>query len=398
MSHMDEDLLNIQGLLNRISSIRTRYAAVRKEREESGVLYNVFDVLGLTFSEVNLHSAFIASLLRPDKHGAGRQFLSAFLGMPALNLTEGFLDIEKVRVEKELFIGTKTDDSGGRIDLFLTDGTNHIIIENKIYADDQYHQLLRYHNFKPNAKLVYLSLFEDERPSERSLGGLPTEFVTCISYKYDIVQWLKECVRISANLPFIRETINQYVNTIQQLTDTNMATNKEIRDLIRRPENLAAAFEVQNNLNECMNTIMNEFVEDLNQELIRMQSPFSCKPKGQDWFQSYMRMDFIHKRWDKVVFATEFEIRGFKDMIVGLLRKNHVESIHSIEGALTLSEKLGFKIRGNNRNWIWGEPPSYIPTYWSNAEVMKSLSDGSMIRLFIKMLENVDECSIGLEL
>ena len=302
---MDKELLNVQDLLNRIKGIEIRYAAVQKEREESGVYYNVFDVLGLTTSEVSLHSSLIASLLRPDKHGAGRKFLSAFLRMPALNLPDGFLDLEKVSVEQEKFIGPKTPTTGGRIDLFVTDGTNHIIIENKIYAGDQENQLLRYHNYKPNGKLVYLSLTEDDKPSDSSLGGLAPELVACISYKYDILQWLKECVQISANLPYIRETINQYIKTIQQLTDTEMGTNSEIIDLLRRPENMAAAFAIQDNLNESMNIIMNGFIQALKAELSRIGSPFTCITNEPNWFQSYRRISFVNEHWNKMVIAPE---------------------------------------------------------------------------------------------
>ena len=297
---MDKELLNIQDLLNRIKAIEIRYAAVLKEREDSGIYYNIFDVLGLTASEVSLHSSLIASLLRPDKHGARRKFLAAFLKMPALNLPEGFLNLDKVIVEQEKYIGPKKDDSGGRIDLLLTDGNNHIIIENKIYAGDQEHQLLRYHNFRPEGKLVYLSLFEDDKPSKESLGGLDPELVTSISYKYDILQWLKECVQISANLPYIRETINQYIKTIQQLTNTEMGTNSEIIDLLRRPENLAAAFAIQDNLNESMNIIMNGFIQDLKVELSRIGSPFTCITNESNWFQSYRRISFENEQWNKI--------------------------------------------------------------------------------------------------
>ncbi len=393
---MDKELLNIQDLLNRIKAIEIRYAAVLKEREDSGIYYNIFDVLGLTASEVSLHSSLIASLLRPDKHGARRKFLAAFLKMPALNLPEGFLNLDKVIVEQEKYIGPKKDDSGGRIDLLLTDGNNHIIIENKIYAGDQEHQLLRYHNFRPEGKLVYLSLFEDDKPSKESLGGLDPELVTSISYKYDILQWLKECVQISANLPYIRETINQYIKTIQQLTNTEMGTNSEIIDLLRRPENLAAAFAIQDNLNESMNIIMNGFIQDLKVELSRIGSPFTCITNESNWFQSYRRISFENEQWDKIKFSTEFEATGFKNMIAGLLRKEHVNSILEIPDAIVLSKKLGYTKQ--NKSWLWGSLPSYIPSYWNNAKVMKSLIDGSMVQLFSQMLRDVSERSKGLDI
>ena len=45
-------------------------------------------------------------------------------------------------VEVEKYIGRQTDSEGGRIDIYFTDGKHSIIIENKIYAGDQHHQML----------------------------------------------------------------------------------------------------------------------------------------------------------------------------------------------------------------------------------------------------------------
>ena len=143
---MDIQLIELQHLLDSIKGIDRRYQDVWKEREDIGISYNVFDVLGLSTSEVGLHSAILASLLMPRGHGAGRQFLEAFLKIPCLDLPNRFLDPEKTVVEKEKYIGPVTDTEGGRIDLYLTDGKNYLIIENKIYAADQQNQLLRYHN------------------------------------------------------------------------------------------------------------------------------------------------------------------------------------------------------------------------------------------------------------
>lgn len=389
-------MTNEQLLLKDIEAINNRYAAVRKLQEESGVLYNVFNVLGLTYSEVGLHSTLIASLLRPGSHGAGTKFLEAFLKIPALKLPDGYLDIEKTIVETEKYIGTKRENTGGRIDIFLSDGNNCIIIENKIYAVDQEKQLLRYHNYKPNGKLVYLSLFDDGKPSEKSLGGLDPDSVICISYKYDIVQWLKNCVQIAANLPYIREIINQYIRTIQQLTDSDMSTNKEIIDLLRKPENLSAAFAIKDNLNETMNVIMNRFVEELATELDKAEIPFRCSYKEANWFESYVGISFKHEQWTRVKLAIEFEASGLRNMILGINRINSNEDIRQNEAAAEYAKNAGFNRK--NESWFWGAPPQYIPTYWNNAEVMKMLVDGSMIKLFIKMLEQMSAHSKDLVL
>ena len=393
---MYNDLSYLQGFLTSVAGIDKGYAVVRKMKEESGVLYNVFDVLGLTADEVGLHSTFIASLLSPGRHGAGKQFLEAFLRMPGLKLPEGFLDTEKVRVERELYIGPKTDKTGGRIDLFLTDGVNSLIIENKIYAEDQEHQLLRYHNFKPNGHLVYLSLYEDVKPSESSLGGLPPELVICISYRYDIIQWLRECVRIAANLPYIRETINQYINTIQLLTDTDMGTNAEIVKLLKKPENLSSAFAVRDNLNTSINEIVNAFLANLKEGLKKAGLPFICTTEERDWFESYAGFKFIHPDWKDIRFATEFEAVGLRRMAIGFVKNQHVMDIRQLEGAVELAKRLGY--RKATASWLWGYPSESCCMDWSNAESMQMLIDGRMSDWFIRTLNDVIEKSEGLSL
>ena len=394
---MGQEMDHIKHLLASVESINKRYAEVRKVYEESGVRYNIFNVLGLASSEVRLHSSILASLFDSKDHGAGDAFLRAFLRLPSLNLPEGFMTAGPVRVEVEKYLGRKTKTSGGRIDLFLTDGKDSLVIENKIYAGDQEHQLLRYHNEVPTAKLVYLTL-DGKKPSQESLGGLDPEIVTCLSYEYDITEWLKDCVRIAANLPYVRETINQYIKTIQQLTSTDMPTNSELIELISKEENLSAAFAVKESMNECMNSIMNAFVAKLKVKLKEIGSPFTCVTEPKNWFTSWAKMDFANRKWNNVVFATEFEVTGFGQLIVGLNKKSHVKNIHELEGAIELSKRLGYPDRRNNDSWFYGNPPNGIASNWNNADVMKSLQNGTMISLFVEMLDQVDKCSEGLDL
>ena len=141
---------------------------------------------------------------------------------------------------------------------------------------------------------------------------------------------------------------------------------------------------------------MNGFIQDLKVELSRIGSPFTCITNESNWFQSYRRISFENEQWDKIKFSTEFEATGFKNMIAGLLRKEHVNSILEIPDAIVLSKKLGYTKQ--NKSWLWGSLPSYIPSYWNNAKVMKSLIDGSMVQLFSQMLRDVSERSKGLDI
>ena len=396
---MADDLKSLQGLLDRIEEINKRYVEVRKAYESSGVLYNIFDVLGLTSSEVGLHSTFIASLLRPERHGAGTKFLEAFLRMSMLDLPSDFFNVSKVKVEQEKYINPTTETEGGRIDLILSDGNNNLIIENKIYADDQKNQLLRYHNYRPTAKLVYLSLFGDE-PSANSLGTLPKESVTCISYKTDIVQWLEECVQISANLPYIRETINQYIKTIQQLTNTSMATNNDIIGLLKEQSNLAAAFAIRDNLDHALNEIMKTFTEDLKRDIEQSCPGIICTvdhTESVTGFANRPRFLFKHQEWKNVYFAMEFEHPGLTDFTHGFLKKTEVNDIRQLKDVKELAHQLGYD-RKSTGSWFWSYPSSPEIRNWNNAKTMGMLRDGSMIKWFVETVNNVISCSKGFDL
>ena len=397
---MEADITSLQGLFGRIKEINERYAEVKRVYESSGVLYNIFDVLGLTSSEVGLHSTFIASLLRSGQHGAGTKFLEAFLRMSRLDLPSDFFDIANVSVEQEKYIGPITDTEGGRIDLILTDGKNSLIIENKIYADDQKNQLLRYHNYRPAAKLVYLSLYEDNKPSAKSLGSLSAECVTCISYRTDIVQWLEECVRISANLPYIRETINQYIKTIQLLTNTSMSTNADVIHLLKEQNNIAAAFAVRNNLDHALNEIMRDFVVALKRDIEKNCPGVTCTTdhsNNDTWFMDKPRFLFSHPNWKSVFFGMEFEHSGLRDFTTGFLKKNDVKDIRKLDDVKALAHQLGYDKKSTG-SWFWSYPSSPEILNWYNAKSMEMLRDGTMTKWFVETGSNVISCSKDLNL
>ena len=108
----------------------------------------------------------------------------------------------------------------------MEDGEYAIIIENKIYAIDQYHQLLRYNNygkqrFPKGFKLIYLTL-DGHEASKDSLGDNEIDY-HCISYKGHILNWLSKCVMLAYDKPLVRETISQYITLIK----TNHRTRYE---------------------------------------------------------------------------------------------------------------------------------------------------------------------------
>lgn len=254
---------NVEKLLNEIGKLVVAQNERTKERYFHGELFNVFNILGLESKEVRLHSALLAELLRPNgMSGVGNAFQKAFLailGLPDNYIVDG-------RVSVELSIGTTTDSERGRIDIIMEDGNHAIIIENKIYAQDQPAQLLKYTNFArdnyPHSyRLLYLTL-DGKEASDDSAQGCPYQ---CISYKNEISKWLAECARISFDRPLVRETIRQYINLIKQLTNQSMGTleDNKLVELVASPEHVAEYLMIINNQTAIENKIRFGFVTEI---------------------------------------------------------------------------------------------------------------------------------------
>lgn len=254
---------NVEKLLNEIGKLVVAQNERTKERYSHGELFNVFNILGLESKEVRLHSALLAELLRPNgMSGVGNAFQKAFLAI--LGLPDNYIVVGRVSVE--LSIGTTTDSERGRIDIIMEDGNHAIIIENKIYAQDQPAQLLKYTNFArdnyPHGyRLLYLTL-DGKEASDDSAQGCPYQ---CISYKNEISKWLAECARISFDRPLVRETIRQYINLIKQLTNQSMGTleDNKLVELVASPEHVAEYLMIINNQTAIENKIRFGFVTEI---------------------------------------------------------------------------------------------------------------------------------------
>jgi hypothetical protein len=237
--------LDLQPLLSSIIEINKKY---EKIFNTTGEKFNVFDILDLTTKETS-HSLFIASLLNPKgTHGKGTLFLKYFLDIIKSTIkTENYF-IENAVVKTEIFIGNinKENDSGGRLDIIVTNNKDdHIIIENKINADDEYHQLLRYSKY-PNAKLLYLTK-DGRKASSKGTGGEDINY-TPISYKEHILNWLELCKKESAENPILHETLVQYIILVKKITgqgrDKEMQ-NDDFEIITQNAENMAAFKHLQ---------------------------------------------------------------------------------------------------------------------------------------------------------
>lgn len=270
--------LNISNLLNQVSIIKKKYDDLATYTGEN---YNIFEILRVKNDEFS-HSQIIGNLLNPKgKHGQKDIFLKLFLEeLPFFdknsehnNLIKNFqTQNSKVVIEKHISKINEDKSEGGRIDILLEDGVGNIVIENKIYAKDQYNQLLRYYKPNKNAPILYLTL-DGKEPSKDSKQSLEhgVDFI-CISYRKEIKNWIEKCIIEMVNKPFIRETLNQYLHTIDSLTN-QIFLNKnkmEITEVIRK--NLRASHLIINNFDSAKKEIMVNFwhrcFESLKNELI----------------------------------------------------------------------------------------------------------------------------------
>lgn len=403
------DIINI---LNQVRIVSQKIKEQRKEKFERGENFNIFNDLGFMSDEVHLHSMFLANLLNPKgSHGQREKFLEAFLKMlqksfPAISADSLELDTTIASVGVEKYIGRQTDSEGGRIDIYLTDGKHSIIIENKINAGDQHHQMLRYWNYGMSQKgddteksfvLIYLTL-DGCSPSKDSLGeDLKENDIVCLSYKSDIRGWLDRCVELAARTPLVRETINQYISTIDILTNNVMEDNKELLDILSKEENLDAIYDIANNKNIVVNRFINEVFIPKLRDLAESKGLTMGDNCTENWMEeSWAGASFYNPKWKYLKLAFEFEHKGLDFLIFGFRPKDE-------DGVKREDVKDWEKVQKNystkdvnNQCWIWKDFNGN--QYWDNAQAIKDLLNGKTLNDFSIMFDEAIDCVKGLDI
>lgn len=275
-----------------LSDINSLHENERIRNQTHADRFNVFEVLQITSSEVRLHSRFLAELLNPKgSHGQGAVFLDKFLELSGCH--QVFTDTRHVRVFVEHNIGSKTEISGGQLDLLLVDDKHcAVVIENKIYAGDQENQLLRYHNYAQQLKaddgnciLLYLTLHGNEA-TEWSTGGTLTKTdYTQISYGFHIRGWLEGCMELTDKQPKLHFALQHYLQLIDQLTGIRMdqqLQNQIAQRIINDTTAFNAAMSVTASITTAKQMLLQDFGSRLKEalELPPMQKLKSRMPLG----------------------------------------------------------------------------------------------------------------------
>lgn len=149
---------NYRIFFENLNLINKKYKLLNSNQED----FNIFSILRNEYDEVNLHSRFLVELLKNKNYG--KKILELFLGK---------LGVEGIKVKKYQVFSEYSVKQNGRIDilfkLYSDKKRKIIIIENKIYAGDQYEQLKRYYDSMrlegyqdDEIELVYLTLYGEE--------------------------------------------------------------------------------------------------------------------------------------------------------------------------------------------------------------------------------------------
>ena len=403
----------IINILNQVRIVSRKIKEQRKEKFERGENYYIFNDLGFMSDEVHLHSMFLANLLNPKgSHGQRGKFLEAFLKMlqksfPAISADKLELDITNASVEVEKYIGRQTDSEGGRIDIYLTDGKHSIIIENKIYAGDQHHQMLRYWNYEMSQKgddteksfvLIYLTL-DGCSPSKESLGeDLKENDIVCLSYKSDIRGWLDRCVELASRTPLVRETINQYISTIDILTNNVMEDNKDLLDILCKEENLDAVFDIIDSKENLINHIINdEFIPKL-KDLAEDKGLEICGNYKRNWVSDrYPGAHFQKTGWKFLDLAFQFESVGLDRMVFGFVCKgesNRSDVPTPVWEKVQEHYSISSPIKDKN-NDLWIHKDFIGNKNWNNSQAIKNLRNGKTLNDFSIMFDEAIDCVKG---
>lgn len=263
------------------------YLANAKESKRRGNNdYNPLKAVQKVNDEEKMHSGFLHSLL--DTRGEHYQddlFLKLFL--QNVEFDKWFVDTKNAQVFKEY----------KNIDIYITNGEKHIIIENKINSGDRNEQIARYiktiHDKDlddnesdnigveyENIAVIYLSP-NGRKPNEQSLTlkdesieWIPKDKVLKfdnekikyrqISYEKDIIVWIEKCQKEVGNIINLNSALEFYKDIVKIITNQK-ESKMSIAEFFKDTKDFEMAFEISNNIDkiaeEYLRTIIYESLQ-----------------------------------------------------------------------------------------------------------------------------------------
>lgn len=300
------------------------FEKVDEEKKKGVNDYNLFTALRNTHEEVGLHSRFIASLLDPyGTHYQGSLFLDRFI--EAVGIEEFGLKSHQAWICREY---------KKNIDIYITDGEKHIIIENKVYAIEQERQIARYIEIirsenkdipADNIYVLYLSL-DKKDPSPYSLGEGEYEIIDkkyiclkdykmpykAIGYSDEIKKWIHSSMRdieskdteLKTNLSNIYQSLQWYGDVINMLNKTYRSVIVDLSEHLKIKENYKVALQVVAEFPRVRKEICQDFFTD-------------------EKFEASLREVFPANEWELEVIIWAFEKKWWQP--VKIFKKGYKE-------------------------------------------------------------------------
>ena len=287
----------------------------REIRKNQGINdYNILTSVLSEYDEARLHSRMIASFL--DSQGYHYQDSLFFdLFMEALGLADFGMDSTNLEVKREY----------SHMDIYITDGAKHIIIENKIHASDGEAQIQKYVNsiYKQNEELestdllvLYLSI-DRASPSQISLGNLTIQpdarrdklmegdkfkaYFKNINYATHILPWLERCQKEVKNITNLNMAFDQYAQVVRTITHTNERTKMKLTEIFNsNPKYYEVAQKLIKEMSDFKAKKMCEFIKNAKKQLSKkLEKTWECEIYNQQkWTEQHALHVVIKKHSD----------------------------------------------------------------------------------------------------
>lgn len=384
---------NLIKLLESVDEIHKEIKVSRNKRRESGDMFNIFEILKAEHYEVSTHSAILAELLNPKgSHGCTDLFLKSFLEV--LDQKEFFQNLCDVTIEVENSIGALDNNKeyGGRIDLIIHEKHNSaIIIENKIYADDQDKQLYRYCRYAQSTYkksiVLYLTL-DGKTPSEKTTKGDDTKIKVdpqSISYQYHIKRWIENCIEKVYSKTNLQNSLKQYLQVINKLTnqDMNSISKEKLVELLSSPENMNNALLIRDTIDDALDMFMrNVFVPQL--EKISQELNLKYSLYGNHWYDTYAGFIFYKEEWKHFTLGFEFG-SSLRNFYYGFKHKDDKNWSSEVKD---MQLELLNRFEGKPSQPWWACYKNFPITNWNNEETIEKINNGQMKIMLKEIIED----------
>ena len=335
---MEFDEKDYKSFFAEFQKAYSEYENKVKERRARGIHdYNVFDVLET--KEVK-HSKFIASLLDPKGlHYQDDLFLRDFVKICVPKDFE--FDTSNALVYREY----------KNIDIYITDGNKHIIIENKLWTGDHNEQVARYiqtiideqnkdelSEIYERILVLYLTPFDyvikelggvDEIKNNSLIIGNNEIAFKHISYKKEILKWICGIKAEIINLTDLNVLISQYEKAVKNLINGEKMENNLIIEQIKKNYKLCVNIHNEfenakiNLLNELFSKVYETLKETIKTNDWTIESHKITKITQYTTFFSAKLNEYNGKNHDGNYIYYCIESRnGYNNIFFGLVRSN----------------------------------------------------------------------------